>query len=427
MRRAPPRRLLEMTLTHSPTRQPSGSQATNKKPERSEIGIVNSSGVAISPLLTADDVSDITKRINTQRDVLVSMFGTEKDGPRKEKIRAAINEVCSAFSVLSNGYMYLLGAQESVVGLKTAVDDACADVKQAAGALADTAATSLPLASAARKPYAGVVSASMSRPARKVSLATGKTFNIKPVERMIIGPREAEKGRITSPQMTKTILQKTVNPADIATRIERIGFCGNNSVMIEGSGLRSEELTKNTRLSDAGLEVRPDRKYKPRLIVHDIPVELEKEQIAGSIIEQNLSSAVRDDLSVVYLYPAGRKKFRSCVIEVSPSTRESLLGRGKVCIDWRMCRIDDHISILQCFKCSSFGHVQSACVNKTCCSRCAGEHLSRDCSAGNNYKCGNCLAAGHTGVSHSASDETKCPILRRRIELKISTIDYEES
>lgn len=409
-------RLLEMTLARSPTRPP-GGQTTNNEQSRAEADVTDGPSVMVSPLLTADDVSNISKNINAQRDVLVSMFGTEKDGSRKEKIRTAINEVCSAFSVLSNGYMYLLGAQESVTKLKSTINDACADIKQAAAA-------PTPLAGSTMKPFASIVSAGKPGPTHKVSLATGRTFSIKPTERVIIGPRDAEESRITSSQMTKSILQKTVSPTDIGARIERVSFCGSNSVLIEGGDLKSDALTNNAKLLAAGLEVKPDKKRKPRLIVHDIPVELESEQITNSIIEQNLSGAGCGDLDVVYLYPAGKKKFRSCVIEVSPAIRETILGRGKMCIDWRMCRVDDHVSVLQCFNCSGFGHVQSACSNKTCCRRCAGEHLSRDCRAGNNYKCVNCLASGQASVGHSASDEAKCPILRRRIERKISSIDY---
>lgn len=98
---------------------------------------------------------------------------------------------------------------------------------------------------------------------------------------------------------------------------------------MESSDFQSEALTSGTELSKAGLEVKQDKKHRPRLIVHDIPVELERARIAEAMIEQNLSVAGRDDLDVKYLYPAGQKKFRSCVIKAFSAIKEKIPGRGR--------------------------------------------------------------------------------------------------
>lgn len=121
------------------------------------------------------------------------MFGTEKNSSRKEKIQTAINEVCSVFSFLSNGYMHLLVAQESVAKFEFAINGACVDIKERAGAFMRAAVLRSRVVQ--KQQYATVVSASTSRPAHSVFLATGKTFNIRFTERVIIGPRNAETSR----------------------------------------------------------------------------------------------------------------------------------------------------------------------------------------------------------------------------------------
>ena len=139
--------------------------------------------------------------------------------------------------------------------------------------------------------------------------------------------------------------------------ISRVVFGPNNSVILEGDSLDADALSSCTdTLTEASLEVKPNVKLNPRFIIHDIPVEYNSDAIAECVVTQNLPSDSDAIIKIVYLYPAGEKKFRSCVIETTPELRAHLLRRNKICIGWRICRISDHISVRQCFNCAGFGH-----------------------------------------------------------------------
>ncbi|KAL7305425.1 hypothetical protein TKK_0002168 [Trichogramma kaykai] len=110
-------------------------------------------------------------------------------------------------------------------------------------------------------------------------------------------------------------------------------------------------------LAAVGLEVKPSSLLDPRLIVHGVPVELTGDEI-GECIKRDMPST--SSIKLVYLYPAGNKKQRSCVIEVSADTRRLLLSRGRVNLPWHSCRVEDHLPIMQCFKCSGFSHIAAS-------------------------------------------------------------------
>ncbi|KMQ86751.1 reverse transcriptase [Lasius niger] len=69
----------------------------------------------------------------------------------------------------------------------------------------------------------------------------------------------------------------------------------------------------------------------------------------------------------------------SCVIEVKPEVRKVLLERGRIFLRYAACALADHVRIVQCFKCLSFGHYAANCKGKPSCGHCTGEHEMKDC------------------------------------------------
>ena len=133
-----------------------------------------------------------------------------------------------------------------------------------------------------------------------------------------------------------------------------------------------------------------------------------------------------DGVKVISLYPAANKKHWSCIIELSPEVRKALENVSRLYIKWLSCRFADHASVLQPFKCLKFGHKAVDCKGDFICSYCAGTHDTKSCKKRKDgvARCFNCTSAGFQSVSHSACDKSKCPLLKIRIERKISKIDY---
>ena len=120
-----------------------------------------------------------------------------------------------------------------------------------------------------------------------------------------------------------------------------------------------------------------------------------------------------------------KKKRRSCVIETGPDTRSVLVKKGYVTLKWVVCRLDDYMSIQQCYKCHDFSHLYGGCTVEVRCAILAGEHDTFCCDNRNNLKCVNCDGRDKSAdAGHSASDKAKFPILRKLIDRKIRAINY---
>ena len=390
-----------------------------KRPRTAE----EENGTSPNTPLSLSEVRKLALVICGHRDTLLGWLANERDTDRKCKLRQAINDICDLYFTISNAYVGTLTAESCRDICVDFLERACTNIEQATAALTSQATAISQEAS--KRSYAEIAAQNPRNiSANKVSLARGKSFPVATSERIIIGPDETAKDNFPDSQATKDAALQCVDPVQLKMRVSRVCLGPQCSTIIEGSNLNPDSLKNCTALTEAGLEIKPEPLLLPRLIIHNIPVELSSEQILNSIVEQNLPDAAAVDIKVIYLYPGENKKFRSCVIATSLNHRLRLISIGKINISWYACRVEDHVSILQCFHCFGFGHVAGKCSKKMCCAKCASEHATKDCKAKDNMKCVNCSTVNHASVAHSASDRTKCPILRKKIERKIARTNY---
>lgn len=76
------------------------------------------------------------------------------------------------------------------------------------------------------------------------------------------------------------------------------------------------------------------------------------------------------------------------------------------------CKVHDHVYVLRCYKCQSFGHHSSNCTNTSVCGYCGEDgHETRDCQnkeISEKKCCINCKQANLEDLAHEASSVT-CP------------------
>ncbi|CAL1671737.1 unnamed protein product [Lasius platythorax] len=271
--------------------------------------------------------------------------------------------------------------------------------------------------------------ASMARsPTPEVRVSRGPTIGLPRTTSFLIVPEEESRSKYTSSQEVKERLCRVLKPAEYGLRVSRLTLVRDGGVRVEALFLDIGKIKANAVLAKVGLKVQENIKSNPRLIVHGVPVDMSAEDIVQELVAQNLDGRDAEAVKMIYLFKAKQNKHKtSCVIEVKPEVRKVLLERGRIFLRYAACALADHVRIVQCFKCLSFGHYAANCKGKPSCGHCTGEHEMKDCrSRDSKPRCVNCeRQAGSRGDSaHSAIDASKCPILLRKIKDRIALINY---
>lgn len=155
------------------------------------------------------------------------------------------------------------------------------------------------------------------------------------------------------------------------------------------------------------VRIRKSRKGRERLLI------LNTEE---GVVEEDIIQAVEDlvvdrdyDLEVVNRYTTRNGK-KNWILELDSNVVERLLVKGKICLNFKRCRMVRHVNIVRCNKCQKYGHFAVNCSEEQVCYVCAGKHSGKACTV-TELSCINCIRDGRTMVNHRAND-TVCPIFR---------------
>lgn len=77
------------------------------------------------------------------------------------------------------------------------------------------------------------------------------------------------------------------------------------------------------------------------------------------------------------------------IAEINTGTREKFLRLEKLKIGWNMCKVQDYIEILRCYKCCGYYHLAKDCTKKETCGNCANHHATKEYKS-EIKKCVNC-------------------------------------
>ena len=194
-----------------------------------------------------------------------------------------------------------------------------------------------------------------------------------------------------------------------------------NGLLIETQNKKEIDALSKTinEVCSEELEASTPRRRNPRLIVYNVPDEVNIENAKELIMKQNSELCIeKEDITPRYLFK-DKRKANNLVIEVNSSTRKKFLGK-KMKLGWNMCSVDDYIRINRCYNCSKFNHRTQACKGELTCPVCAGNHSLRECTATKEqYKCINCInfnkynQRSPVNAKHSSLDNSCSCYLRR--------------
>lgn len=71
---------------------------------------------------------------------------------------------------------------------------------------------------------------------------------------------------------------------------------------------------------------------------------------------------------------------------------ERIMKAGKIGVNWDMCIVREHFSIMRCHKCCGFDHTKETCTKNTTCGYCGESHPSTECQA-TQMSCISCMNA----------------------------------
>lgn len=145
---------------------------------------------------------------------------------------------------------------------------------------------------------------------------------------------------------------KIFKPSECSLQVNRFSYARNNGIKIEANDIDLKKIKSNVALKKAGLKVEENIKVNPHLVIHGVLAEMTESEIRDELRAQNLEEAAREQLKVVYVYPVKQgRRTRSCVVEVAPAVRSTLMDRKQVYCRFSACIFSDYVRVLQCFRC----------------------------------------------------------------------------
>lgn len=226
------------------------------------------------------------------------------------------------------------------------------------------------------------------------------------------------------------MLKKSVNLAET-------NVCVNGAKSIKnGAAIYCKDVENLNKLKEAisskfgdKFNVDEAQKLQPRILVKNI--QISEDLSSADLIENikmlnNLNDISSSELKIVIVL----KKFNKSdlVLEVSPAVRKTLITNGYVWIGWKKCAVTDHIHVIQCLKCFSFGHYAKNCKFEATCSKCSGNHDRENCNV-DTFVCTNCKMHNAKyktsySVDHMANDK-ECMVYKNKVFNLKSKINYD--
>jgi len=103
------------------------------------------------------------------------------------------------------------------------------------------------------------------------------------------------------------------------------------------------------------LEVTVPKLRNPRMVIHNVPQDINVENLEETIMTQNPElGLIQGDIAAKFSFRTKQGRV-NMVIEVCSGTRKKPL-HTKLKLGWLMCSTDDYLVARRCFKCSRFNH-----------------------------------------------------------------------
>lgn len=401
-------------------------QCKSCKLKRASLVYTRSESVSESEKETETDKSQYEKIISNQNDIMESLSDL------KNLFKSCMTRINSNSSKID----HLSNINANNVSLVTSVDEIFHDTLIEIDDVGDDSSESDDGAGAVKIVTTAQVHSNNSGNAKTPNSSTnkaatiqhrnkhpkGKAKNRDKISRLIVKPTTSQ-----TSDKTKTDLRNRVNAS---VPISGVKNAANGGIII---ACKNSEEIKALQLEAAhklgnDYEVRLLEKYNPKILIVGMSTLIDKTTLSEKLQSQN-TFLKNSTITVVRVQQTTKSKYYNAVVELDNQSYKKALQLKKVFIDWDRCFVYDNVYVLQCFKCCGFNHKTDICKNVQSCSKCAQQHLFKDCTS-NFTMCINCKTANekykmNLDINHPSWDK-KCSVYLRKIQLEKRKINYND-
>lgn len=243
------------------------------------------------------------------------------------------------------------------------------------------------------------------------------------------------KNKTQTTDKTKSDLKAQVEPREVD--VNGILKASDGGIIIRCKNVEATEKIKEiveNKMSEK-YDVNIPSLKNPRLKivgVEDPPQSLD--EIKNILIKQNPelfnNQSILKVISAVKIQKNKNTVYHNVIIETDGSLYNKIMSveNTRINFDWNRCKVFDAINVKRCFKCCSYSHLASECKSSNICFKCAGNHVSSNCTE-NFEKCVNCDIHNRNlktniDVNHNAMS-LNCPIYRKMLTIRKRNINYQ--
>lgn len=211
------------------------------------------------------------------------------------------------------------------------------------------------------------------------------------------------------------------------------------TVPVRGGGLLivldsledKNKLLNNKAMNNEQIKITEPQNKKPRVIVYDIPSDLNDKEVTEEIYNKNFANSgiekqkFEKDCRPSFKLGPKNKEFVHWVVECEPEIRKVIINKKKIYVDMTSCRVNDYVAVQRCFKCNFFGHVSKHCKKEEeTCGHCAllGHNFKSCPSIDNPPVCANCKRVDKP--SDHKVNYSKCPFYLKALQQSIDRTNY---
>lgn len=235
---------------------------------------------------------------------------------------------------------------------------------------------------------------------------------------------------------TEALLKAAINPAEDGFKVVRMRRIKKKGVLVQAEQERDIERmidgTLGRKLDAGGLKAAIPTRRGPRILIYDVPRDLEDAELVKTIFELNIKgkgmdlNTFKDQFKLAFRTGPRNRPETNWVVNSSAAVRNLLRAEGRVYIGWASCRVVDFLGVTRCFRCCAFGHVAAKCSSTApTCGHCGESgHEKKGCPKGGQPpSCANCKRAGKNGV-HEVDDQ-ECPALQYALRRECQRTTWE--